>query len=200
MKKKTVKLSVLALVALTTGVISCSKKNNPTPAPNSSVSVTDSIQVPFSSTAPYTLYSFKDSSVVPNSDSATTKWDFGIRFVNIIVNSHTSGPGNAAVITQPGVYETFTSAPESGYAYDTTSTKTAIDAGYTTGWYNYDPTDPTHTFHPKAGQFFVFKTADGHYVKMEILSVSYLPFTGQVPVTLIYKFRYTYQADGSRNF
>jgi hypothetical protein len=200
MKKKTVKLSVLALVALTTGVISCSKKNNPTPAPNSSVSVTDSIQVPFSSTAPYTLYSFKDSSVVPNSDSATTKWDFGIRFVNIIVNSHTSGPGNAAVITQPGVYETVTSAPESGYAYDTTSTKTAIDAGYTTGWYNYDPTDPTHTFHPKAGQFFVFKTADGHYVKMEILSVSYLPFSGPVPVTLIYKFRYTYQADGSRNF
>ncbi len=200
MKMKTMKLSVLALAALVIGFISCSKKENPTPTPQASVSVTDSIQVPFSSTAPYTFYSFKDSSVVSNSDSATSKWDFGIRFVNIIVNSHASGPGNAGVITQPGVYETLTSAPETGYAYDTTATKPAINAGYTTGWYNYDPTDPTHTFHPKAGQFFVFKTADGHYVKMEILSVSYLPFTGQVPVTLIYKFRYTYQADGSRNF
>jgi hypothetical protein len=200
MKMKTMKLSVLGLAALMTGIISCGKKDNPTPTPQASLSVTDSIQVPFSSTAPYTLYSFKDSSVVPNSDSASLKWDFGIRFVNIIVNSHASGPGNAGVITQTGTYDTFPSAPETGYAYDTTSTKTAIDAGYTTGWYTYDPTNPNHPFFPNAGEFFVFKTADNHYVKMEILSVGYLPFTGQVPVTLIYKFRYTYQADGSRNF
>jgi len=35
---------------------------------------------------------------------------------------------------------------------------------------------------------------------MEILSVSYLPFSGRVPVILIYKFRYTYQANGSTDF
>lgn len=202
MKMKTLKLSVVACAALVTGLFSCGKNDTPTPTPTPAVTKTDSIIVPFSSTAPYTFYSFKDSSVVANSDSATTKWDFGVRFVNIIVNSHASGPGNAGVITQPGIYDNFTIAPESGYAYDTTATQPAINAKYRdpASWYIYDENDPNHIFYPKAGQFFVFKTADNHYVKMEILSVGYKDFVGRVPVTLIYRFRYTYQANGSRNF
>ena len=200
MKMKTMKLSVLAFAALTIGIISCEKDKDKTPV-ETKISVTDSIEIPFSSNK-YTFYSFKDSSVVSNNDSATNKWDFGIRFVNIIVNSNASGPGNGGVIVQPGAYENFTTAPTTGYSYDTSATKPAIDAGFTTGWYVYDPNDPTHTFYPKAGQFFVFKTADNHYAKMEILTVNYSGYTGQntPPTTLIYKFRYTYQADGSRNF
>ena len=200
MKMKTMKLSVLAFAALTIGIISCEKDKDKTPV-ETKISVTDSIEIPFSSNK-YTFYSFKDSSVVSNSDSATNKWDFGIRFVNIIVNSNASGPGNGGVIVQPGAYDNFTTAPTTGYSYDTSATKPAIDAGFTTGWYIYDPNDPTHTFYPKAGQFFVFKTADNHYAKMEILTVNYSGYTGQntPPTTLIYKFRYTYQADGSGNF
>ena len=152
MKTKTMKLSTLAFAALMMGLISCSKNDSPA-APDTKVSVTDSIQVAFNPSGSYTLYSFKDSSVVPNSDSASGNWDFGIRFVNIIVNG--------SVITQQGIYDSYKSAPETGYVADTTYTtgdttytKTAIDAGFTTGWYNYDPADPTHTFHPKAGEFF----------------------------------------------
>lgn len=197
MKMKTLRLSLIALTALAAGVVSCNARKD---VPVTKITVTDSILVPFSSTASYTFFSFKNNAIVANSDSASTKWDFGIRFVNIIVNSNASGPGNAGVITQPGVYDNFTTAPTTGYAYDTTSTQTAIDAGYTTGWYHYDPSDPTHTFYPVAGQFFVFRTADNHYAKMEILSVGYMPFVGQTPVTLIYKFRYVYQADGTGNF
>lgn len=194
---KTLKLSMLALAAVVVGLVSCTKDDSPNPAPTPAVSVTDSIEIPFN-TASFTLYSFNDSAVVSNNDSATTKWDIGIRLVSIIVNSHASGPGNAGVITQSGIYDAFTIAPENGYAYDTTTSKTAIDAGFTTGWYNYD--DATHAFSPKAGKFFVIRTADNHYVKMEILSVGYKDFVGPVPVTLIYKFRYSYQADVSRNF
>lgn len=197
MKTKTMKLSVLALAALVIGITSCSKdsvKSTPT------VTKTDSILVPFSAIAPNTFFSFSNGTVVANSDSATTKWDFGVRFVNFIVNSHASGPGNAGVITKSGIYENFTTAPESGYAYDTSKTQLAINADDPGGWYHYDPSDPTHTFYPVAGQFFIFRTADNHYVKMEILSVGYKDFVGRVPVTLIYKFRYSYQADGSRNF
>ena len=199
MEMKTIKLGVLVFAALTIGLISCEKNKDKTPPVETKISVTDSIEIPFSSTK-YTFYSFKDSSVVSNSDSATNKWDFGIRFVNIIVNSHSSGPGNGGVIVQSGAYDNFTSAPATGYSYDTTATKPAIDAGFTTGWYNYNPT--THAFSPKAGQFFVFKTADGHYVKMEITEVKYAGYTppNPTPTTLIYKFRYTYQADGSGNF
>jgi hypothetical protein len=164
------------------------------------VTVTDSIEIPFSSTS-YTLYSFKDSAIVDNSDSASTKWDFGIgNKVFIITNSHASGPGDAGSITQSGIYDDFSMAPESGYAYDTTTSSLGIDAGLTTGWYTYNPT--THAFSPKAGQFFVFKTADGHYAKMEIVSVTYAGLTqsNPIPTSLVYKFRYSYQADGSRNF
>ena len=196
---KTMKLSVLAFAALTIGIISCKKDNDKTPV-DTKVTVIDSISAPFGATKPYTFFSFKDSAVVANSDSATTKWDFGVRYVSIIVNSHASGPGNAGVILQPGIYDNFTAAPESGYAYDTTASQPAINTGLHTGWYHYDPADPTHTFYPISGQFFVFKTADNHYAKMEILSVGYADFVGQTPETLIYKFRYTYQADGSRNF
>lgn len=164
------------------------------------IAVTDSVSIPFKSNS-FVLYSFKDSAVIPNSDSASTKWDIGIRFVSIILNSHTSGPGNAGAITQSGIYGNFTTAPETGYLYDdTAASKSAIDDGLTTGWYNYD--DATHIFSPKAGKFFVIRTADNHYVKMEITAVTYAGYTppNPTPTTLIYKFRYTYQSDGSRNF
>jgi hypothetical protein len=163
------------------------------------INVIDSIEIPFT-TDSYMLYSFKDSSIVANSDSATSKWDFGIMFVNIITNSHDSGPGNAGSITQTGVYDNYSMAPASGYAYDTTQATRGIDASLTSGWYTYNTT--THAFSPKAGQFFVFRTADGHYVKMEIISVNYAGYNppNPTPTTLIYKFRYSYQADGSRNF
>jgi len=192
---KTMKLSVLALALMVTGFMSCTKDDTKESAP--AVTKTDSISIPFS-TSHYAFFSFKNGAVVPITDSASTNWDFGVHFVTLIVNSHASGPGNAGVITEEGVFDSFTTAPESGYAYDTTSTQLAIDDGLTTGWYNYD--DATHSFSPKAGRFFVFKTTDNHYVKMEITGVDYSGFIPpNPPTTLIYKIRYTYQADGSRN-
>jgi len=198
----TLKLSVLACAAIVTGLMSCGKEEVPAPPPNPSVTVTDSIEVPFSSTASYTLFSFKNGAVVANSDSISTDWDFGLTYVNFIVNSHASGPGNGGVITEIGLYDTLSLAPATGYAYDTTTnaTQLAINNGLTTGWYNYDLT--THNLSPKAGLYFVFRTADNHYAKMEVLSVGYSGYNGpnSPPTTLIYKFQYSYQSDGSGNF
>ena len=198
MKMKNMKISLLAVAVAVTGLMSCGKEEVPASPPTPSVSIVDSVEIPFSSNN-YLFYSFKDSAVVATSDSATTKWDFGLRFVDIIVNSHSSGPGSAGVITETGIYDNFITAPETGYAYDTTATQPAIDASLSTGWYNYD--DNTHAFSPKAGEFFVIRTADNHYVKMEILSVTYAGYVSPIapPTTLIYKFRYNYQADGTRN-
>lgn len=196
MKMKNVKISLLAAAIAVAGLVSCGKEELPAPPP---VTVTDSVEIPFTANN-YLLYSFKDSAVVALADSATTKWDFGLRFVNIIINSHYSGPGNGGVITQSGIYDNYATAPTTGYAYDTTATQLAIDASLNTGWYNYD--ENTHAFSPKAGQFFVIRTADNHYVKMEILSVTYAGYVSPTapPTTLIYTFRYTYQADGTTNF
>ena len=195
---KNMKISLLAVAVAVTGLMSCGKEEVPAPPPTPSVSIVDSVEIPFSSNH-YTFYSLKDSAVVALSDSATTKWDFGLRFVDIIVNSQSSGPGNAGVITETGLYDNFTTAPATGYAYDTTAAQPAINVGLTTGWYNYDQN--THAFSPKAGQFFVIRTADNHYAKMEILSVTYSGYVSATapPTTLIYKFRYNYQADGTGN-
>ena len=190
---KNLKLSLLTGCVLALGVISCGKKdNNPAQV---LITKTDSLEVAFSATAPYTFFNFKNDAIIANTDSASTKWDVGIRYVNIIANSHFSGPGNGGIITQTGIYDNYTTAPTTGYAYDTTATQLGVNANYPNGWYNYDPT--THNFSPKAGIFFVIRTADNHYVKMEILSVGYLKFNGPTPVTLIYRFRYTYKADGT---
>lgn len=198
---KTLKLSLVACALLMIGFISCTK-DNPIPTPTPSITKTDSIQAAFSPTGPFTYFSFKDDKVVAASDSNSTKWDFAFRFVEIRVNSHASGPGNVGVITQKGIYTDLKLAPESGYAYDTTKTQLAINAKDRdpNAWYKYDPT--VHNLTPVAGQFFIFRTTDNRYVKMEILSVTTdVPFTSPVPPTKIwYKFRYTYQPDGSRNF
>jgi hypothetical protein len=160
-----------------------------------SVEKTDSLNVNFSTTAPFAFFSFKNDALVANSDSATTNWDFGLRLTTFILNSHTYGSGNAGAILQNSIYSNVSVAPDTGYAYDTTAAQGAIKDG---SWYDYNIA--THVFAPKAGQTFIFRTADNFYVKMELLAVDYLPFTGPTPVTLIYRFRYTYQANGTKNF
>ena len=185
-------IASLALVILFTA---CSKSDTaPTVVP--AYSSTQTLTVNFSTTKPFAFFGFKDSSLVVNTDSASAKWDFGLRFTNFLVNSNASGPGKGGVIMQDGVFANLTSAPSTGYAYDTTGTQLAIKDG---SWYDYNGL--THAFVPKAGKVFFFRTADGtHYAKMQLLAVDYLPFTGPAPVQLAYKFQYIYQPSGSTNF
>jgi hypothetical protein len=189
---KTTLAGAIASLALVLTLASCDKDDTPAVT---TVEKTDSLRVNFSSAASFAFFNFKNGSVVANTDSASTKWDFGLRFTTFILNSNAYGPGNAGAILQNSIYSAVTAAPEAGYAYDTTTTKKAIKDG---SWYNYNPV--TRTFAPKAGQTFIFRTADNYFVKMELLSVDYEPFVGQVPQKIIYRFRYTYQSNGSRTF
>jgi len=193
---QTLNFSFLGLLAVILIATSCSKKGEKQEMVTPVVSKTDSLRAATRNT--FTFYSFKDGRVIETKDSASTKWDFAIRLATIIVNSGSSGPGNVGVITQKGIFDTFKSAPESGYAYDTTGSKLAINSGLTTGWYNYDPA--SHNFTPKAGIFFVFKTNDNHYVKVEMLSARYEDFTGPMPLFIWHKFRYVYQPNGTKEF
>lgn len=181
--------SVVALVVFS----SCKKESEVTPT---IISGTKTIAVNFSTASQFTFFRFSDSSVVVNTDSATNKWDFGLRFTTFLVNSNSSGPGAAGAILADGTFDALTTAPTTGYAYDTTTTKRAIKDG---SWYNYN--GATRTFTPKAGKVFIFKTANGNnYAKMELLSADYAPFVGMFPNTILYKFRYAYQGNGSSTF
>jgi len=190
--KKMIYSSVAIAIAAMLTLNSCSKDDA---VVITTIQKTDSVKVNFSSNSPFTFFSFKNDAIVANSDSASTNWDFGLRFTTFILNSHTYGPGNAGAILQNTIYSNVTTAPDNGYAYDTASSQKAIKDG---SWYDYNVA--THAFAPKAGQTFIFRTADNHYVKMELLAVDYEPFVGPAPVRLIYRFRYTYQSSGAKNF
>jgi hypothetical protein len=190
------KQSIILGFALSVTVLITSCEKDPVVVPTVPNTKTKDITVNFSNAMPFTFFSFKDTSVVANADSASNKWDFALRLTTFLVNSNSSGPGNAAAILQDAVYNNVTTAPASGYAYDTTASQRAIKDG---SWYDYNAT--TRSFVPKAGKVFIFRTGDGiHYAKMELLSANYAPFTGQVPQQIIYKMRFTYQPDGSKNF
>ncbi len=190
--KKTFLASMIAATTMIFILSSCSKDDV---AAVTTIEKTDSIKVNFSSNNPFIFFSFKNDAIVANSDSATNKWDFGLRFTTFILNSYAYGPGNAGAILQNSIYSSVTSAPSTGYAYDTTTSQKGIKDG---SWYNYNPI--TRSFAPKAGQTFIFRTGDGYYVKMELLAVDYEPFVGPTPVRLIYRFRYTYQSNGTKSF
>jgi hypothetical protein len=152
-------------------------------------------------TGNFLLYNLESGTVVANSDSASNKWDFGIRFEKFIINSNASGPGTASVQIVSGVFDSYSTAPSTKYAYDTTSTKLAIKGS---DWYTYDPI--TRSFAPKAGKIFIFKTCNNKYAKLEILSadptddngVAVVPPTR--PTKIKYKFRKAVQANGSNVF
>jgi len=190
---RTGKSILMVAIAAVAGFTACTKDST---MPLVSITTTQTLSVNFSTASKYAFFSFKDSAVVANTDSVTGKWDFGLRLTTFLVNSNASGPGNAGVIVQDGIFSSITSAPSTGYGYDSSTVKLAIKDG---SWYDYNTT--THAFAPKAGKVFIFRTADGaHYAKMQLLGVDYAPFTGPVPVTLLYKFQYTYQTSGSTTF
>ena len=142
----------------------------------------------------YTLFRFADSTIVANSDSASDKWDIGFRGTSIILNGGISGPGAVEGQVLSNTFAAVTEAPETGYAADS-------ESGNVFGeWYNYNMTD--HTIHPKPGYVLVLHTADGKYVKVEI--ISYYEDAPAEPQaedpSRYYTFRYVYQPDGSRNF
>ncbi len=189
------KMIIFGAIALSL-FAACKKSTDTTPTVTI-VSGIKTISVPFDpmGTKPFTLFRFSDSSVVVNTDSASNKWDFGMRMTSIIPNKGFRGPGEAGVILQDGVFDQITTAPSTGYAYDTSATQKAIRSY--TSWANY----ANQTFTPIAGKVFFFRTGDGaHYAKLEMISVEYAPFTGSQPTTLLYKFRYVYQSNGSVNF
>ncbi|NDA61480.1 MAG: hypothetical protein EBX50_05490 [Chitinophagia bacterium] len=190
------KKNLFAAMMFTMFVLVVGCKKDATVAVVPVVTSTQTLTVPFSTATNFSFFSFKDSTLVTSSDSTTTKWDFALRFTKFLVNSNASGPGSAGVIMQDGIFSDIKSAPTSGYSYDTTATRLAIKDG---SWYDYNSL--TRSLTPKAGKVFIFRTADGlRYAKMQLLSVDYAPFVGMVPTTLLYKFQYTYQPNGSTSF
>lgn len=154
---------------------------------------------PIGTTGKFKLFSFSTGQAVPNSDSLTNKWDVGFRGTTLIVNGGSGriGVGGVKIISE--IFDNVSEAPQEGYLTDGDGTY-AIPTGSGNGWYNYNA--QAGTIIPIAGKVLVFRTGEGKFSKMEILSYykdAPANPTQQSPGRY-YTFRYSFQPDGTRQF
>ena len=154
----------------------------------------------------FTFYSFETNSIVPNSDSNSTKWDIGVRGSTIITNGGTSGPGNGGAFVYVGTFDDLTAVPADSTFKVDAAPNFAITAGSNKGWYLYTP--QTNLLTPLPGRVLVFRTATGKYAKVEILNyykggttpAATDPDAVKIFTQRYYTFKFAYQADGTKNF
>lgn len=198
---------ILSIVSVL--VISCTDNgvNSTLPEP---VNAKIMMNIPADTAAPrgaphsFDYFSFETGQLIPRSDSNSSKWDIGFGKTTIILNSGTSGPGNTTGQLLSVLLNEIKEAPETGYLSDNKPNLVYND------WYNYTgDSSPPHAVIPKPGLVLVFKTAEGNYGKMEILSyykdnpsyidASFINFRTRPP-SGFYTIRYAIQEKGSRIF
>jgi hypothetical protein len=148
----------------------------------------------------YTFFSFKDNKIVPESDSASTNWDIGLKGTTIITNGGVSGLGQGGAYVVNGIFGEMKILDASAPFAADSNESLAIPTGSGNGWYNYN--SQNNQISPIAGKVIFVRTADGNFAKMEILS-----YYKDRPSTITrttpsryYTFRYIYQPDGSKTF
>ena len=146
----------------------------------------------------FTFYSLRDSAIVANADSNSTKWDLAFKSTTVLTNSGASGPGaGGAIVLTATDYDTLSMAPDSEYVIDNEG-QPAISRA----WYTYTG-PPSHQILINPGVVLVIRTADERYAKLKF--TSYYQGGEAVPSSLdsrsrFYHFTYTFQPDGSRSF
>jgi hypothetical protein len=164
-----------------------------------------SIGQPFGS-GRYTLFSLERNAIVPNSDSATNRWDIGFRGTTIITNSGVSGPGGGGGFVFVGTFQDLKQVPADSTIRVDQTNNLAIPAGSNRGWYVYNA--PVNLVTPLPGRVLVFRTATGKFAKVEILNYYKggvtPPASASDQIKLreqrYYTFRFIIQPDGTGKF
>jgi len=120
---------------------------------------------------PFTKFDF-ETGMETTSD---TDWDIAFRGTTIAVNGGTTTGtadepernGNAAAAIVSGTFASIDTAEGWLYLQDSENSF-AIPTGSDNGWYNYNPQQ--NVVSPIPGKILVFRTRNGNYAKMEILS------------------------------
>lgn len=119
----------------------------------------------------FTKFSFASGEVT----TSDTEWDIAFRGTTIAVNGgdvtgtndepERNGNGAAAIVD--GIFSEVNSADGLSFAQDAAAAF-AIPTGSDNGWYNYN--FMTNVISPIPGKVLVFRTFDGRYAKVEVLS------------------------------
>lgn len=120
---------------------------------------------------PFTKFSFATGAVT----TSETEWDIAFRGTTIAVNGGTATGtadepvrnGDAGAFVATGTFAQVTTAEGITFSQDATGSF-AVPVGSDNGWYNYNPA--TFLVTPIPGRILVFRTHDGKYAKVEILS------------------------------
>jgi len=219
MKTKFIPVATLIVFTVLIGLFSC-KKDSAAPIVLQSKQVTnlaaDTIIGVYTSgpatgqpygAGKFTFYSLETNSIVANSDSATNKWDIGLRGTTIITNGGNSGPANGGAFLYVGTFDDLKSVPaDSTFRVDNAPTAYAIRTGSGNGWYSYN--GATNLITPIPGRVLIIRTASGKFAKIEIQNY----YKGGVTLDAsasdaeklskqrYYTFRFIYQLDGTKNF
>ena len=155
----------------------------------------------------YTFFSLEKNTIVPNTDSATTKWDLAFSGTKILTNSGNSGNGLGGAFVQIGLFDELKSiSSDSVFKIDNGPSSYAVTFGSGRGWYTYDPIKNLVT--PLAGRVLVIRTASGKYAKVEIIAyykggatlAATAPDAEKITKQRYYTFRYIFQPNGTKNF
>lgn len=145
---------------------------------------------------PFIKFSFATGEVT----DSETDWDIAFRGTTIAVNGgvatganeEPARNGEAGAAIQSGTFGEITTADGLSFSQDAEGAY-AVPTGSDNGWYNYNPA--TFTIAPIPGRILVFRTHDGRFAKVEILSyyrdapAEPDPFTDE---SRVYTFKYVY--------
>ena len=176
MLKTIKKITLIAIASIS--MIACTKNQDTAIAPLTATIVKDlaadtvlglaSNGMPYSA-GKYTFYSVEKNAIVPNTDSASTKWDIAFVSTKILINGGTSGTGMGGAFVYTGLFDDLKTIPtDSVFKTDNAPASYAIPYGSGKGWYTYD--QATSLVTPLAGRVLVIKTASGKYAKLEIIN------------------------------
>jgi hypothetical protein len=177
-KSKMKTFKILTLIALFISFTSCDKdKDEPTLIQVESKKV-ENLPAPQTGghgqpiSGEFTKFSFATGNIT----TSDTEWDIAFRSTTIIVNGGSSAGltdeparnGTAAGYVASGTMASVKEVTTSKFKQDAAD-GFAIPAGSGNGWYNYTG-NPDHLIIPIPGKILVFKTRNGTYAKIEILS------------------------------
>jgi len=178
--KKTQTLKTLVLLAIFVGFASCSDDDDNTPSRVEVESVTiENLAAPQTGGqgtpdpigGEFTRFDFATGMET----TSTTEWDIAFRGTTIAINGgavtgtadEPERNGNAGAVIVDGTLSSVTTVDGLSFNQDG-SEGFAIPAGSDNGWYNYNFMTNLITKIP--GKVLVFRTRDGRYAKVEIIS------------------------------
>nr|WP_297789614.1 HmuY family protein [uncultured Allomuricauda sp.] len=203
--------NIVLAAAISMALFSCSKDDDGAPEPDPiQVDQVSNLHAPQTGGqgqpvgGDFTKFDFETGAVT----TSDTDWDIAFRGTTIAVNGGAetgtadeparSGDVGATIVS--GTFDSVTTAEGLSFSQDADGSF-AIPTGSDNGWYNYN--FQTNIVSPIPGKVLVFKTSEGNYAKVEILSYYEDAPASPDPSTdtgRYYTFDYVFNPNGETSF